>query len=313
MKEYTIDDITFVVIGRNEAANLGRCFESIKRVSSKIIFIDSNSEDESLSVAKSHKIEKVVKLTANHYSASLGRSVGANLVQTDLIQFIDGDMALSVEWPQLAVDFLNKNKKIAVVHGFKREHKKNYDDYTIKADKKDHRSDYLQGAFCIVKEVYDRSGGLDNRFIGEEERDMYVRIHALGYEVWYHHKLMAAHYDFKVRGLKYLFFSDISVLVWIPLIKAIKSGNMTSYLYVYRRMILFLPLELLSVYLVFLSFFTGSFDYVLTALVIQVVLFVYGKTIARVGYFIIWKSALINFFRIPNILCKKVKYRFDII
>ena len=171
----------------------------------------------------------------------------------------------------------------------------------------------MQGAFCIVREIYDRSGGLDNRFIGEEERDMYVRIHALGYQVWYHHKLMASHYDFKVRGVKYLFFSDISVLVWIPLIKAIRSGNIKSYLYVYRRMILFLPFELLSVYLVFLSLFIGSFDYVLAVFVIQVVLFVYGKIIERVGYFIIWKSALLNVFRIPNILCKKVKYRFDAI
>ena len=313
MTAYAIADITFVVIGRNEAANLPRCFESIKKVSSKIVFVDSNSSDDSVEVAKRHNIERIVKLTANHYSASLGRSVGAGLVQTDLIQFIDGDMALSEDWPQHALDFLNKDYKIAVVHGYKREHKKNYEEYSIKADKEDHRSDYLQGAFCIVTEVYRKSGGLDIRFIGEEERDMYIRIHSLGYEVWYHHQLMASHYDFKNRGIKYLFFTDISALVWIPLLKSVKSGNLRSYLYVYRRMIIFFPIELLSIYLLIIGLISGNISYFLFTLVSQFCGFIYARAIRRIGYFVIWKSAIINFFRIPNILFKRVVYSVDIL
>ena len=114
MRNFKIDDISFVVIGRNEALNLDRCFESIKRVSSNIIFVDSNSDDDSLAIAKKHEVNKIVKLTSNHYSASLGRSVGAELAVTDLIQFIDGDMELNSDWPLASLEFLNSNDQVAV-------------------------------------------------------------------------------------------------------------------------------------------------------------------------------------------------------
>ncbi|MBM3347339.1 MAG: glycosyltransferase family 2 protein, partial [Betaproteobacteria bacterium] len=239
MKNYSIDDVTVVVIGRNEAGNLPRCFASIQRLTRRIVFADSNSSDRSVEIAREYGIPVIVVLDSNFYSASLGRMVGAKKCETPLIQFLDGDMELDPDWMPTAVQFMNANSKAAVVHGFKREYKdeKDLKSFTIKADQKNWRSDYLQGAYLIKRDVYQASGGLDPRFPGEEERDLYIRIHDLGHEVWYVHHLMSSHYDFKDRGWRYLFVSDVAGTVTIPLVKSVMSGKLCAYMYVYRRLV----------------------------------------------------------------------------
>jgi hypothetical protein len=312
-RNFKIEDITFVVIGRNEAKNLGRCFTSIQKVSSKIIYVDSNSRDESIKVAQEYKIPKIVQLNSSHYSPALGRVVGADLVTTKIIQFIDGDQALAEGWPQLSINFLNKNTNAAIVHGYKKEYKVNYEDFTIKSDKSDHQSDYLQGSCCVVRDVYNRAGGFDYRFIGQEERDLYVSIHHLGYEVWYHHELMSSHYDFKSRGIKYLFFTDISVMSLVFLIKSIINKKILSYFYVYRRLNVFLLVEILSIILLFSGLLSGHTPSFIFLFLIQSSALIYAKLISRVGYFIIWKAVLLNIHRLPRVLNNKVQYEVKII
>ena len=86
---------------------------------------------------------------------------------------------------------------------------------------------------------------------GEEERDLFIRIRALSYQVWYIHQLMASHYDLKKKTIKQSFFSDSSVSIWIPLIKAIKENNISSYLFVYRATLFPLLLDLMTIYYLF--------------------------------------------------------------
>ena len=40
---YKKSDVTFVIIGRNEAKNLERCFKSVQNEIQNIIFVDSNN------------------------------------------------------------------------------------------------------------------------------------------------------------------------------------------------------------------------------------------------------------------------------
>jgi len=313
LRDFKIEDITFVVIGRNEAQNLSRCFTAIQKIGSNIIYVDSKSSDESIKVAQEYKIPKIVRLNSNHYSPALGRVAGADLVTTKIIQFIDGDQALAEEWPQLAINFLNKNTNAAIVHGYKKEYKVNYEDFIIKSDRRDHRSDYLQGSCCVVRDVYNRAGGFDYRFIGQEERDLYVSIHHLGYEVWYHHALMSSHYDFKLRGVKYLFFTDISVMSLVFLVKSIINKKILSYLYVYRRLTVFLFIELLSIILLLFGIISGTFTSFIWLFLAQSSALIYAKLISRVGYFIIWKAALLNIYRLPRVLNNKVEYKVKLI
>jgi glycosyltransferase involved in cell wall biosynthesis len=306
MKNYSIDDVTVVVIGRNEAKNLPRCFDSIQKITRSIVFVDSNSSDRSVEIAREHGIPMIVALNSNFYSASLGRMVGAKKCETSLIQFLDGDMELDLDWIRTAIQFMNENSRAAILHGFKREYKneKDLNSFKIKADQRNWRSDYLQGAYLIKRDVYQESGGLDPRFPGEEERDLYVRVHDLGHEVWYIHYLMSSHYDFKDRGWRYLLVSDVAGAVFIPLIKSLKNGKLLAYLFVYRRMLPVLLADVLSL----IALLSLSIHGLLAAIGIQATALVYARAIKRPGYFIIWKSALLNVHRTVRVMYRKILF-----
>lgn len=299
-----LDNLTFVVIGKNEALNLPRCFRSIQKVSNKIIFVDSNSDDNSIEVATQHKIKTILRVKSNFGTPALSRSIGAKNAQTKYIQFVDGDMEIEMGWAQKAIQKLESNKKIVAVHGYKKVYTKNHQDYFILSDSKDWQADYLQGAFLIERKIYNRAGGLDGRFYGEEERDLYIRIKAIGYEVWYIHDLMASHYDLKKKTINRILFGDPCATIWVPLIKAIKARSLISYLFVYRALLFPLLLDIISIFSIFFSFM----KFVLIVIILQFVELVYCLLINRKGYFMIWKVAFINFYRVIKIYKRKIVY-----
>jgi len=300
-----IDEITFIIIGRNEAINLPRCFSSIKKISKNIIFVDSDSSDNSIEIAKEYKIKTILKVKSNYGTPALSRSVGAKKVKTKYIHFVDGDMEIEESWPQKAIDRLESNNKIAAVHGYKKVYTKNDKDFYILSDSKDWQADYLQGAFLIDRSIYNIAGGLDGRLFGEEERDLYVRIKAHGYEAWYIHQLMASHYDLKKKSINRILFSDSCATIWIPLIKSIKAKNIMSYLFVYRTLLIPLLIDVITIN----TLFMGFNKFILIGSILQLIELVFCLLIKRKGYFIIWKVAFINLFRAIKIYRKKISHQ----
>lgn len=296
-----ISDVTFVVIGRNEGQHLARTFESILKVTKNIVFVDSNSTDNSIEIAKKYQIQKIIKVTSSYGTAALSRSKGAREVSTKYIQFLDGDETINENWLNKALKKIESDPKIVGVHGYKKVFTKNDSEYFILSDKHDWQPDYLQGAFLIERSVYERAGGMETRIFGEEERDLYVRVKSLGYQIWYIHELMASHYDFKVKTLKHFLFGPSSYTIWIPLFKAIKNRNFYSYLFVYRYLIFPFLLDILSLF----SLIFGVKSFVITAIVCQLIELIYCITIKRRGYFITWKVAILNFPRVLQTYFRK--------
>jgi hypothetical protein len=115
---------------------------------------------------------------------------------------------------------------------------------------------------------------------------------------------MSSHFDFKDRGWRYLFVSDVAGTVSIPLVKSLKNGRLMAYLFVYRRMLPVLVADVASVILL-LSYswigFIGAFG-------IQVFAFFYAYLIKRPGYFIIWKSALLNIHRTVRLMGRDIRF-----
>jgi len=301
-----IEKITFVVIGKNEATNLPRCFRSILKVNDNIIFVDSDSDDDSISIAKKFNIKKIIKVKANYGTPALSRSVGSKEVETEFIQFLDGDMTIDESWIPLALKKLEENEDIAAVHGYKKVFTKNEREFFILADSKDWQPDYMQGAYLIKTDVYNKAGGLDSRFPGEEERDLYVRIRSLGFEVWYLHHIMASHYDFKRKNtdIKHLLFSDRAAIIWIPLVKAVKARNFKSYLFVYRRLLVPLLLDISTI----LSVCMGLVRFILFAISLQTLELIYVFLIKRRGYFITWKAGFINILKAAKLYRRKIVF-----
>tara|TARA_B100000315_G_scaffold254356_1_gene295225 strand:- start:254 stop:1171 length:918 start_codon:yes stop_codon:yes gene_type:complete len=302
-----IQDLTFVVIGKNEASNLPRCFSSIKKISQNIVYVDSDSSDNSIEIAKKFDIKIILKVKSSYGTPALSRSVGAKKVNTKYIQFVDGDMELDTNWPTKAIKRLESNSNIVAVHGYKKVFTHNTDDFFILSDKNDWEADYLQGAFLINKDSYIKAGGLDGRFYGEEERDLYIRIKSIGYEVWYIHQLMGSHYDLKKKSITRIFFSDSCASIWIPLIKAIKAKNVRSYVFVYRALLLPFLLDIISIF----SIFFGFKKFIIIGIILQCIELVYCLSINRKGYFIIWKVAFINLFKAIKIYRRDISYNVE--
>jgi len=296
-----VNEVTFVVIGRNESQHLARTFESIQKITDKIIFVDSNSSDNSISIAKNFRIKRILKVSSSYGTAALSRSKGAAEVKTKYIQFLDGDETIDSMWVAKAIKKLEDNKIIAGVHGFKKVFKKNEQDYFIMSDNKDWQPDYLQGAFLIRRDIYEKCGGMETRIFGEEERDLYVRVKALGFQIWYIHELMASHYDWKKKNIIFYFFGCSSYSIWIPFFKAIKNQNFKSYIFVYRYLLPLLIIEIIC----FVLFFLRWEIFLITALLLQILELIYCIKINRIGYFIIWKVAILNFLRVFKVYFTK--------
>jgi len=89
--------ISVVVIGRNEGARLDSCMLSIKSalklLKHEIIYVDSQSTDDSIARAKKHGA-RCYLLSASQTTAGLGRYVGTKEAKGEYLLFLDGDMEL---------------------------------------------------------------------------------------------------------------------------------------------------------------------------------------------------------------------------
>ena len=303
---YVVNDITFVIIGRNEGKILDRVFESVKRITENVIFVDSNSTDNSVEIAKTHEIKTIIGHNRNDGTASFARNLGANLAETRLIHFLDGDETICDLWVTSALKFLNENPNVSIVHGYKRVYTKNFEDYFILKDKKNWQPDYLQGACLLIRQDYLNVGGYDDRLFGEEERDLYVKIHSLGKKNWYIDTLMASHYDFKKRTIYQMLTSKNNAGKIVPLLNAIRNKNLISYLFVYRRLMTCLLLELLP----FMILYYNSKRFFISVIVCQVLLYFYVALINRRGYFIFWKQFIFRLDQLFPILSKKFSHEY---
>ena len=302
-----VPDITLVIIGRNESPNLPRCFKAVEPILhqfSSVLYVDSGSSDDSISIAKSSGVvDNIISFTSNYYTASLARTIGLSHVTTPFVQFLDGDMTLCPEWIPNAKHFLSLNPKCAVVHGGKNEYQ-SLDLQTIQPRIYNgcFRSDFLQGSYLGRTSALKESGFLDPRFPGEEERDLYVRLHHASWQVWYINSYMSDHYNFKARGFRYLLFSDVPAVLGIILLKSFINFRILSFIYVYRAILPQLAVDLLSV------FFLLKPSFYPFILLFQLLSFAVYKCKRRPGYWLLWKALLLNIYRIPKLLTLRISF-----
>lgn len=186
-----IKNIGVVVIGRNEGERLRRCLLSLTRCQS-IIYVDSNSSDDSVSLAKRMGVD-VVQLDMNlPFSAARARNEGFKRLQkrfldTQFVQFVDGDCEVADEWMDRAVAALQADPKLAVVAGRRRERHPNRSIYnrlcdiewnTPIGDTKACGGDAMMRAAALVQ-----VGGYDPRVIAGEEPELCVRLRGAGWKV----------------------------------------------------------------------------------------------------------------------------------
>lgn len=99
--------ISVVLATHNEAHNIEKCLNSVKKLADEIIVVDGNSTDETRSLAK--KMGARVFKTSNKQNFHINKQLAMNKANGQLVLQIDADEAIDEE----LIEFIKKiNKKI---------------------------------------------------------------------------------------------------------------------------------------------------------------------------------------------------------
>lgn len=181
--------VGLVAIGRNEGLRLVRCFESLPDGLRGVVYVDSDSTDDSVDQARRRGIEVVRLDMSVPFTAARARNAGLarlHALWPDLrfVQFLDGDCILAPGWLEAAVGEMESNSQLAVVCGRRREAHPEASIYNRLCDM-EWRTPVGDTASCggdamaLVAALLE-VGGYDERIIAGEEPELCSRLRARG-------------------------------------------------------------------------------------------------------------------------------------
>lgn len=119
------EKVGVVVIGRNEGERLVRCLTSVRAIQRRV-YVDSGSTDDSVSLARGSGATVIELEIPPYFTAARARNAGLMQLLTDnpdlqFVQMVDGDCEVHPRWIESAVEFLSKDRHLALVFGRRRE------------------------------------------------------------------------------------------------------------------------------------------------------------------------------------------------
>lgn len=185
--------VAVVAIGRNEGERLRACLESVVRFAGVAVYVDSNSTDDSVAMARSLGTDVIVLDPKTPFTAALARNKGWRRVReiaphVEFIQFVDGDCAVVPDWLPKAHDFLVSHPEVVAVCGRRRERHPDRSIYNEMCDlewatpigeTKSCGGDVMMRAAAL-----EAVGGYRDSLIAGEEPELCVRLRARGGKVW---------------------------------------------------------------------------------------------------------------------------------
>jgi len=182
--------VSLVVIGRNEEKNLEHTFKAIgaidyPREKLEIIYVDSNSTDRSVEIARQHADAVYIE---EHPlpSAARGRNRGLVEARHDIVHFIDGDVRIAPGYLKKAVEILS-NPEIQAVSGLIRESCGRGWSRLVSAcwaAPKEGIADSTATGGTFKREPLLRVDGYDERLILGEETELGERFCSAGFTIW---------------------------------------------------------------------------------------------------------------------------------
>ena len=180
-----------VVIGHNEGKRLRRALQALDG-SGPVVYVDSASTDDSVTIAKELGAEVVSLNRQAPFSAARGRNAGFHHLRetgrlTEYVQFIDGDSELTEGWIDAAMQTLDNRAEVAIVCGRLRER---YREATVfnrlcdmEWDAPVGDVDFSGGIFMARASAFNRVGGFDPSVVAGEEPEMCLRLRQEGWAI----------------------------------------------------------------------------------------------------------------------------------
>lgn len=237
MSEIVVD---IIVIGRNEGAILDKAILSCQRASEemehlghprpKVIYVDSQSTDNSLKIAQDLGAE--CYLVEGKPNPAAGRHVGFAHCTGKYVFFLDGDMEVYPGWLPQGIKYLEQHPEVAGVAGI-------VDWEVIEGDRIRTIPNYrgirrngvkvtsdVGGGFIYRREALLKAGDFDPTMTRGEELELYLRILAQGYISVYLTIPMALHRDLKGSlGKNFIRRSLFTSNIFIPGVVARKAPS----------------------------------------------------------------------------------------
>ena len=179
-----------VVIGVNTEKTLGKCIESIKESRYKggefhVFYVDGGSADQSVAVARRFHGVRVVEIHPEYPSPGLGRNAGWQAGTSPLVQFLDSDTILDLDWLEKAVAAMSP--EVGAVRGNREEVDPNASVYnwigSLEWNAPQGECDAFGGDALIRRSILEDTGGYDEILVGGEDPELSQRIRLKGWKI----------------------------------------------------------------------------------------------------------------------------------
>ena len=188
-------NLSVVIIGKNEEKHIEKCLLSVLKAVSKIdaceiIYVDSASTDRSVEIVKKYPV-RVIQLKPDWpLTSSAGRYLGFINTSGKYVFFVDGDTLIFKDWPEKAIDFLEKNSKAGGVAGIV--HEIFIDEHGRFSGMKKNRYNTVKtgevkvfGGIAVYKRSVLEKAGTFNPFIkATPELELSLRVRKEGYSLF---------------------------------------------------------------------------------------------------------------------------------
>jgi glycosyltransferase involved in cell wall biosynthesis len=236
MNKEQLPNVSIVVIGHNEAPHLEKCFSAINnmeypRNKLELIFIDSNSTDNSIDIAKRYA-DKCLSVKSKWPTAGEAFNMGINISSNNYIHITSGDIQLNEKYLIEAIASLEKRDDIIAVTGYFEELNNTGWNKLIGFRRleepllKDHYTNTPNGG-TFKKFVFYEIGGYDERIKKGQETELGIRLKAKNYKILYRHIPQGIH-NFDLNNIFDLlsrFVKDGQSLAHLMLLYSIEKNN----------------------------------------------------------------------------------------
>lgn len=199
-----------VVIGRNEGARLIACLKSLIGACNSVVYVDSGSDDASVTGAEQCGAKVVQLDLSKPFTAARARNAGfERLCEIDsrlkYVQFVDGDCVVVEDWLMSAERFLDQHPEIAVVCGNRIERNPSASIYNDMCNREwntpSGEADSCGGDFMIRAAVFQEVDGFSAEQVAHEEPELCGRLRKAGFKIWKIDKQMTLH-DAAIHSLQ---------------------------------------------------------------------------------------------------------------
>jgi GT2 family glycosyltransferase len=185
-----MSELGIVTIGRNEGERLRRCLTSLVGKGMPVVYVDSNSTDDSVSRARFVGAEVVELDLAQPVCVPRARNEGfERLCQIDpevqFVQFVDGDCEVVDGWLDKGLHVLHERPDVALVTGRRRERFPEKSIYNRLADIEwDMPLGEIKGShgdIMVRADAFRQTGGFDASVLVGEDYELCLRLRKNGW------------------------------------------------------------------------------------------------------------------------------------